>query len=220
MNGSHSLPMFSFRLFKIPVYVHPWFWLTLALIGGGLRANNATSMVIVLMFVLAGFISILVHELGHASMIRKYGLPTEIHLVAFGGFARYPQGHLNRKQSFLVTAAGPGIQLALGVLAMVILKVVPIPETSMLRVMLSYLVLVSFFWAILNCLPIHPLDGGQMLAAVLGPQRLRWVYLTGMVVALLIGLGAFFAWHAWILLIFMGLFAYQNWQQYQGFAKR
>lgn len=106
--------MFSFRLFNIPVHVHPWFWVTLALIGGGLRANDTLSMLLVVMFVLAGFISILVHELGHASMIRKYGLPTEIHLVAFGGFARYPSGQLNRKQSFLVTAAGPGIQLALG----------------------------------------------------------------------------------------------------------
>ena len=212
--------MFSFRLFQIPVHVHPWFWLTLALIGGGLRAHDAASMVIVLMFVLAGFISILVHELGHASMIRKYGLPTEIHLVAFGGFARYPQGYLNRKQSFLVTAAGPGIQFALGMLALVILQVVPIPEASMLRVMLHYLVLVSFFWSILNCLPIHPLDGGQMLAAVLGPQRVRLVHLTGMAVAAFIGLAAFLWLHAWILLIFMGLFAYQNWQQYQACAKR
>ncbi len=211
--------MFSFRFFKIPVHVHPWFWLTLALIGGGLEAHDATSMVIVLMFVLAGFISILVHEMGHASMIRKYGLPTEIHLVAFGGFARYPQGYLSRKQSFLVTAAGPGIQFVLGILALVILKVVPIPEASMLRVMLHYLVLVSFFWSILNCLPIHPLDGGQMLAAVLGPQRVRLVHLTGMVVAALIGLTAFLWLHAWILLIFMGLFAYQNWQQYQASAK-
>lgn len=90
--------MLRFRLFNIPVFVHPWFWLTLALIGGGLRANDTTALIEVAMFVLAGFVSVLVHEFGHALMIKKYRLPTEVHLVAFGGFARYPAGHLNRKQ--------------------------------------------------------------------------------------------------------------------------
>lgn len=33
-------------------------------------------------------------------MIRKYGLPVSITLQAFGGFAAYPSGHLDRKQSF------------------------------------------------------------------------------------------------------------------------
>ena len=212
--------MFSFRLFNIPVHVHPWFWVTLALIGGGLRANDTLSMLLVVMFVLAGFISILVHELGHASMIRKYGLPTEIHLVAFGGFARYPSGQLNRKQSFLVTAAGPGMQLALGALVLLILTIVPVPQGSLLRSLLGYLVLVSLFWSVLNCLPISPLDGGQMLAAILGPQRIHLVYLIGLVTSVAIGLAAFFLLKAWILLIFMGFFAYQNWQQFQRSPKR
>ncbi len=212
---NYSWSMLQFRLFNIPVFVHPWFWLTLALIGGGLRANDATAFIEVAMFVLAGFVSVLVHEFGHALTIKKYGLLTEVHLVAFGGFARFPAGHLDRKQSFLVTAAGPAIQFALGIVGMILLQILPFPEGSLLQVALSFMVLVSFVWSILNCLPIHPMDGGQMLAAVLGPQRAPLVHLVGMATAIAIGLLAFFVLNALILLLFMGFFAYQNWQQYQ-----
>ena len=170
------------------------------------------------MFVLAGFISVLIHELGHALMIRKYGLPTEIHLIAFGGLATHPAGMLNRKQSFLVTAAGPGIQFALGVICLILLNTVPVPEESLLRKMLQYLTWVSFVWSILNCLPIFPMDGGQMLAAILGPQRQRATYLVGMLTSIVIGILGYFV-GAVILAIFMGLFAYQNWQQYSAAPK-
>lgn len=207
--------MLSFRLFNIPVHVHPFFWITLGLIGGGLSAQSSEEVLYVLMFVLAGFLSILVHELGHALTIRKYGLATEVHLVAFGGFASYAAGRLDRRQSFLVTAAGPGIQIILGILALVLLEFMPLPAGSLMGYLLSSLVLVSIFWAVLNCLPIHPLDGGQMLAAVLGPQRRRSVHLIGILTALSIGLLGFVLLNgALLLLIFMGYFAYQNWQAY------
>ena len=211
--------MLRFSLFNIPVFVHPWFWLTLALIGGGLRVSDATGFIEVAMFVLAGFVSILVHELGHALTIKRYHLPTEIHLVAFGGFARYPAGQLGRKQSFLITAAGPGIQFLLGILAVILIQVLLFPEGSLLRIALVFMAWVSFAWSILNCLPIHPMDGGQMLAAILGPQRAPLVHLIGIVTAVLIGLLAFFVLKALILLLFMGFFAYQNWQQYQAIKR-
>lgn len=207
--------MLSFRIFNIPVHVQPWFWLTLGLIGGGLSATDTASMLLVLVFILAGFLSILVHELGHALMIRNYGQPTEIHLIAFGGFASFPPGRLSRKESFLVTAAGPGIQFVLGVLAWALLSVLPIPEGSLMRDLLIFLVWVSFVWSILNCVPVFPLDGGQMLAAILGPERQKTTYLVGMLAAVALGLIGFLLLRSILLPIFMAYFAYQNWQQYQ-----
>ncbi len=212
--------MLSFRFLGIPVFVQPWFWITMALIGGALRANDSASILMTLMFVLAGFISILCHEIGHALMIRKYRFPTEIHLVAFGGFARFPSGQLERKQSFLVTAAGPALQFVLGIIALIALQLISVPEGSLLQALLVYLMLVSFFWSILNCLPVYPLDGGQMLSSILGPQRSKIVHLIGVFVSVAIGLFAFFVMRAWILMLFMGFFAYQNWQQYQNTVKR
>ena len=125
--------MFSFNLFAIPIRVEPWFWLTMALIGGGLTARDSLSILLVLIFMLAGFVSILVHELGHALTIRKFGLPTEITLHGFGGYAIYPPNRLTRIQSFLVTAAGPGLQLALGLLLLALYIFIPIPPESLVH---------------------------------------------------------------------------------------
>ena len=52
----------------------------MAFIGGGLHAANSTDILLVLVFVFAGFLSIMIHELGHALTIRKYGLPATITL--------------------------------------------------------------------------------------------------------------------------------------------
>lgn len=207
--------MLSFNLFGIPVRVQPWFWVTLALIGGGLSATDALSMFRVVMFVLAGFVSVLVHELGHALTVRKFGLPTAITLIAFGGFASYPAGQLNRKQSFVVTAAGPVLQLLLGILIGLGRLFVEIPPASLLNNFTYYLVLVSIFWAVLNCLPIYPMDGGQMLAAILGPKRQRYVYLTGAVCAAIIGILAYTQLTGIILPLFMGYFTWKNWQTFK-----
>ena len=58
--------MIQFSLFNIPIRVLPWFWVTMAFIGGVLYADTKEALFELLLFMLAGFISILVHELGHA----------------------------------------------------------------------------------------------------------------------------------------------------------
>ncbi len=207
--------MISFNLFGIPVRIEPWFWITMAFIGGGLSANDSLSILLVFVFMLAGFISILIHELGHALTVRKFGLPTAITLRAFGGYATYPAGRLDRKQSFLVTAAGPTLQLTLGILLLVVSYFVAIPAESLLKALFLYLIQISIIWAILNCLPIYPMDGGQMLAAALGPKRSHYVHLIGALCAVIIGLAAFSLLQTWLLPLFMALFAWQNWQAFQ-----
>ena len=207
--------MLSFNLFGIPVRILPWFWITMALIGGGLGANDSLSILKVLVFILAGLISILVHELGHALTVRKFGLPTEITLQAFGGYASFPAGQLNRKQSFIVTAAGPALQLALGFLLLLIRYFVPVPAESLLNTLLFDLISISIIWAVLNCLPVYPMDGGQMMAAVLGPQRAHFVHLISAVAAVVIGIAAYSYLHSILLPLFMAMFAWQNWQAFQ-----
>ena len=207
--------MINFSILGIPVRVEPWFWITMAFIGGGLGASNSQEIFIVLVFIFAGFLSILVHELGHAVAIRKYGLPVMITLQAFGGYASYPSGRLDRKQSFIVNAAGPAVQLALGVFMIFLGRRLAIPPGSLFEPFLTFLIWVSVVWAVLNCLPIYPLDGGQMLAAVLGPHKQRLVYLTGTIVAVVIGVAGYMYLGSLLLPIFMAVFAWQNWQAYQ-----
>lgn len=212
--------MISFNLFGIPVRIEPWFWITMALIGGALGANDSLSILLVLVFMLAGFISILVHELGHALTILKFGLPTSITLQAFGGVASYPTGILSRKQSFLVTAAGPALQFALGLLLLLVYRLIPIPPESLLKVLIMDLIGISIIWAVLNCLPVYPMDGGQMMAAVLGPRRAHFVHLISTICAVIIGLAAYTLLHSILLPIFMAMFAWQNWKAFQTYSDR
>jgi Zn-dependent protease len=201
------------------VRIEPWFWITMAFIGGAFHAANSLEIMEVGVFMFAGFLSILLHELGHAWTIRQYGLPTSITLQAFGGYAAYPAGRLDRKQSFIVTAAGPAIQFALGVLLIVLARNIDIPEGSLFRPFLRDLIWVSIAWSVLNCLPVYPMDGGQMLAAVLGPQKKHYVHLISAMVAIVIGVAGYFLLGTILLPIFMAYFGWQNWQAFQARAR-
>ena len=207
--------MFSFKIFNIRVRVEWWFWRTLAFIGGGLTANDADSIMRVLLFMGAGFLSILIHELGHALMIRRYGYQTEIVLIAFGGYATCPVGAFTRKQDFLVTLAGPLVQFAAGVGVWFLLQSGIAGSSSQLLHLLNSFFLVSIVWAIFNCFPIMPMDGGKMLLALVGPRFEKAVYITGIVCALTLGFLGLAYLKTFLLPIFMGLFAYQNWQLLQ-----
>ena len=207
--------MIQFSILGIPVRVEPWFWITMAFIGGGLHAANSTDILLVLVFVFAAFLSIMIHELGHALTIRKYGQPAAITLQAFGGYASFPAGKLDRKQSFVVTAAGPVLQFVFGVLLIVLTLSISIPEGSLFVPFLRDLIWVSIAWSILNCLPVYPMDGGQMMAAILGPKKQHNVHLISSIVAVIIGIAGYLYIGTILLPIFMALFAWQNWQSYQ-----
>lgn len=192
----------------------------MAFIGGGLNAANSTDILLVLVFVFAGFLSIMIHELGHALTIRKYGLPAAITLQAFGGYASFPAGKLDRKQSFVVTAAGPALQFAFGVMLIFLTPNISIPEGSLFLPFIEYLIWVSIAWSILNCLPVHPMDGGQMMAAILVPNKRHYVHLISSIAAVAVGIAGYLFLGAILLPIFMALFAWQNWQSYQAYTPR
>lgn len=206
--------MVELKLFGIPVRVEPIFWITLAILGFiGADVRTSNGLLEVALFVLAGFLSILIHEMGHALMIRKFRLPTQVVLSSFGGYAMYPSGVLSRLQSFIVTAAGPGLQIIAGAGLYFSLRFVDLPDTN-LNTFLGTFIGISIFWAILNLLPVYPLDGGQMLGSILGPKRQAGLHLTSLVVAVLLAILAIKFGHP-LGVVFMGMFAYQNYQHWQ-----
>lgn len=203
--------MVRFTLFGIPVQVQPFFWITLALIGGALDARSPDAILQLGLFVIAGFISILVHEFGHALTAKSYGAYSEITLQAFGGYAAYSGVRLTRPQNFLVTAAGPAFQIALGAALLISFRFLP-PLNPNAEYFLNELMIISFFWAILNLLPVLPLDGGQMLNAILGPKRIRITLWTTIVVAAGIGLLLLHFTGSPLFPLFLAIFAWQAFQ--------
>ncbi len=204
-----------FSLFGIPIEVHPWFWVLGAFLGGGLYADSKEAIMRMLLFMIAAFVSVLVHELGHALTGRKFGCYSQIQLHGFGGQAAFSGGRFTRPQSFLVTAAGPVVQILLGVVVFVIYINAPDlgPYGSHFLAMLW---IISLIWALLNLLPVVPLDGGQMLHAVLGPGRVRITLWVSIITAVVAAVGVYLAFRSFLFPLFLGMFAWQAWKELQG----
>ena len=208
--------MVRFSIFGIPVRVHPFFWVTLAIVSGQLWSDTPQAILRTGLFLMAGFISIMVHELGHALMARKFGAHSEIVLEAFGGYAAYSGVRMTRPQSFMITAAGPAVQILLGLAVMAASP--PLTELNpMAGYFLLVLIWISLVWAVLNLLPVLPLDGGQMLNAILGPQRIKVTLWVTIITAISVGIALFIRSspnnpYRIVFPIFMGMFAWQAWQ--------
>jgi stage IV sporulation protein FB len=204
--------MISFSLFNIPIRVLPWFWITLALIGGVIGADSKQALFNILLFLIAGFISILVHELGHALTAKHFGKRVEIVLQAFGGYAAYSGGApLSRPKTFLVTAAGPAIQILLGFVVLAFARHYDAmnPQAAyFLRILYG----ISFVWAILNLLPVLPLDGGRIMETLLGPRRIKLTLRISIAVAVGIAVLALMFTGSILLPIFMGMMAYESYK--------
>ena len=200
----------------------------------------------------AMFLSILVHEMGHALAMRYYGLGGRIVLYHFGGLA-IPDGMgawnaarrrpISPLQQIAISAAGPGMQLALAMVAWSVAVAVQVPtmptfwieqwfglefgDSRPLGSILGYasfdaILYPSIWWAILNLAPILPLDGGQIARDVFSLARvadpIRAAHVISIVVAGLIGF--YFLRGGEPFGIMFLLFAVSNWQAMQGPSMR
>lgn len=162
-----------FRLFGFPVEIQIGFWL-LALIIGLRPGRPWTDAVLWLVII---FVSIMVHELGHAFAARAYGQTPSIALHMLGGVTSWSATHdLGKKRRILVTLAGPGAGFALGFAAYAALVGVTrlvgtAPKEAPWVEALALLAFANVFWSVINLLPVLPFDGGQVLATALGPER-------------------------------------------------
>jgi stage IV sporulation protein FB len=223
-----------FRIFGIPVRVHPLFWVVALLLGmGGRQAEPLETLI----WVAVVFVSILVHELGHAAMQRYYGGNPWITLYSFGGLASCSDCRRTPGAQILILLAGPlaGFFLAGFVISVLValqrfngfeLDWVPVRWDyfgSMADIAVFYLLFVNIAWGALNLLPIYPLDGGQIARELftLGNPR------SGIVQSLQLSAGAAALVAVYALLntrIFMcimfGILAYESFKALQAYGNR
>jgi Zn-dependent protease len=165
-NGSVLL----FRWFGISVYLH-WLWLFTAYYFVLTGQSVFSSRMWDLIELLALFGIVLLHEFGHALGCRQVGGKADrIILLPLGGVAliRPP----NRPAAFLwCIAAGPLVNVVLIPLTLAIYLAVRTLGWEATHPDVFYLarsiVTINFWLLILNILPIYPMDGGQMLQALL-----------------------------------------------------
>jgi len=186
-----------FSLFRIPVTISPFFWVTAALIGFSWLYVEPGGAANLLAWVLCVLVSILVHEFGHALTMRAFGHWPEVVLHHFGGYATY-RGRETPGKSLLITAAGPGVQFLLFFVFaglwfwLEATHRMPKSGTPLYAVLFSMLT-INFFWPILNLLPVFPLDGGRILLSLLEMAGIRsagdWTLKVGVVLGTVIAAG-------------------------------
>ena len=212
--------MIRFRLFGFPVTVEPWHWAILAFCGDALGIKESEDLLPVLLFMAAGVVSILIHEIGHALTMRLFGgRHISIVLHGWGGQAASQGASFSRGQHILISLAGPLLQLACGlvVLIAVIMSAATssgstVLEASPVYELLSSFIEVSLFWAVLNLIPVYPMDGGQILRGILGPRRIQLTFQISIIVAIFVGVLGLIYLGRFLLPIFMVFFAVENYK--------
>ena len=217
----------QFHISGIPVRVHPGFWIFGALLGwtpGVARLLEHNILAVVLVWLACLFLSILVHELGHALVARAFGWPPAIMLYHFGGLAMYSPGSRHTPmRSIAISIAGPGAGFILfGIVYVIDVALIANgnPPRGFAWWAIASLKFVNLWWGLLNLLPVLPLDGGRICESALEVMRLRNHQEIALKIA--VGAGACAAFLLWRLgLVFAGLmFVYLAVQNYQALQHR
>lgn len=181
----YTAPVFQLRIGPFPVRVELSFVITAALLGGfGIR-----SLPDIAAWVLLVFVSVLVHELGHALVALWQGGRPEIVLQGMGGVT-FPRLSVRTSwaQQILLSIAGPLAGLLPGVLALVVLAQrhpgylhgADLIWGQILRAtdardpldrLLGTCAMMSALWTALNLMPVLPLDGGHVMEIALSALR-------------------------------------------------
>lgn len=229
--------MIRFQLFGVQVQIRPIHWVGLAFIAGALNITDMQTLMYVLIFMIAAFVSILGHEFGHALVGRYFGGGQPfISMELFGGYCQNTGGRWTRGENIMMIAAGPGMTFLFGVLGYFGLLAIsgsfgdawtatellirspyyafPLtqgaPEEAVKVFFLGCWIWISVWWTILNLLPIYPLDGGQIVIHAL--KSLRKAHLIGVVSCIVVAFLSFWFGIGYLLPIFMVFFGVQNYR--------
>ncbi len=206
-----------FRLFGIPINIDLSWLIILALLTWTLVSfftqqipgyTRESYFVMGLTTAVTFFGCILLHELGHAVVAKRVGIPMRgITLFLFGGVAEMEDQPPSAMSEFLMAIAGPLVSLVLAAAFFVVAQIGFFSEWPRLYTFpLWYLGLINTVVLVFNMVPAFPLDGGRVLRSVL------WGALKNLRKATLWAsrCGQGFAWF----LIFLGVVSLFQGQQY------
>jgi Zn-dependent protease len=167
-------------VFGSEIRIHLTFLVLLAWIGiAQYTQGGAAAALDGVLFVIAVFGCVVLHELGHAMAARRYGIRTpDITLLPIGGLARLERFPEKPIEEIVIALAGPAVNvviatfliLVLGAaLDITVLEAIENPEPGFL----ARLAAVNIFLVLFNLIPAFPMDGGRVLRAVLAFRHPR-----------------------------------------------
>jgi Zn-dependent protease/CBS domain-containing protein len=189
----------------IEVYIHATFMLLIAWVGYShwLENQNWGEVFSGILFILALFACVILHEYGHALTARKYGIKTrDITIYPIGGVARLERMPEKPVEELWVALMGPAVNvvIAAGLFAYLALtsSLVPLGELTISSgSFIERLMMINISLVLFNLIPAFPMDGGRVLRALLA-MRMDYVKATqiaaniGQGMALLFGLVGLF----------------------------
>ncbi|CAN5473316.1 site-2 protease family protein [soil metagenome] len=213
--NAYRLP---FRLLGIPIRLDLTFLLVLPLfvwligsqlgffvallnlpIDAAALSQGSTPFVLGFVAALGLFSSVLVHELGHSVVARRYGVEVkDITLWLLGGMAQFAEMPRQKGAEAVVAVAGPITSILLAGVFWLVLQALPAGADAAIFVV-AYLAYINVVLAVFNLIPALPLDGGRILRSLLA---LRYGQLQATRVSA--GISKFFA----LLLGLVGLFSF------------
>lgn len=181
----------------IDVFVHATFLLLIGWIGytHWIEFGTATKVVEGILFILALFLCVVLHEYGHALTARRYGIKTrDITLYPIGGVARLERMPDKPIEELWVALMGPAVNVVIAALLFVYLfatnSLVPMDQLTVASgSFVERLMAVNISLVLFNLLPAFPMDGGRVLRALLA---MRMDYVRATQVAANIGQGMAF----------------------------
>lgn len=208
------------RIFGIKLFVHWTFFLlvgwifTMHLMAG--RGPGAAIMGV--LFILALFGCVVLHELGHALAARRYGVPTrDITLLPIGGVARLERIPRNPTHELVVALAGPAVNVVIALIILIGLlamngRTITADFQTFQGNFFVQLMAVNVFLVAFNMIPAFPMDGGRVLRALLA-RRMNYARATtlaarvGQMIAVALGvLGLFVLGNPMLLLVALFVF--------------
>ena len=193
------------RFAGIDVYVHATFLLLIGWVGYShwLENQNWGDVLSGILFILALFACVVLHEYGHALTARKYGIKTrDITLYPIGGVARLERMPDKPIEELWVALMGPAVNVLIAAGLFVYLffsrGLVPLNELTIASgSFLGRLMVINVSLVLFNLIPAFPMDGGRILRSILA---MRMEYVRATQIAANIGQGLAFVFG------FLGLF--------------
>lgn len=149
------------------------------------RGGTTESVLFNIAFILAVFLCVVLHELGHALTAKRFGVRTrKITLLPIGGMAILDKIPESPKQELLITIAGPLVNVIIAILLYFIIPVQEFTDLNFgeafnvlskftLQNFLFYLYIANVGLAVFNIIPAFPMDGGRILRALLAMKMNR-----------------------------------------------
>lgn len=129
----------------------------------------ATYLILAIIAMLGFFGSLLLHELAHSLVARRFGVQIKgITLFLFGGVAELETEPKSARAELWIALAGPAMSLCLAIgFALLAALAGAVSGGVALSTVLGYLITINLIIAVFNLVPAFPLDGGRVLRAYL-----------------------------------------------------